>query len=103
MPAPRWTASVTPDAGVRARELLHHEHVGEVVRAGAAVGLGHADAHQPELAELVEELAREVVLVVPAGRVRGDLLVGEALGEVADLPLLVGQLVQAHRAASVAA
>ena len=60
------------DAGVGARELLEHEHVGEEVRARAAVLLGHADAHQPELAELGEDLAREVVLAVPRGRVRGD-------------------------------
>ena len=40
------------DAGVRARQLLEHEDVRDEVRAGAAVLLGHADAHQPELAEL---------------------------------------------------
>ena len=61
------------DARVAARELLEHEHVGEEVGAGAAVLLGHADAHQPELGELGEELAREAVLAIPLGRVRLDL------------------------------
>ena len=58
------------DAGVGARELLEHQHVGEEVGARAAVLLGHADAHQPEPSELAEQLARERVLAVPAGGVR---------------------------------
>ena len=41
-----------PDAGVGARELLEHEDVREEVGARAAVLLGDADAHQPELGEL---------------------------------------------------
>ena len=39
-------------ARVRPRELLEHEDVREEVGAGAAVLLGDADAHQPELGEL---------------------------------------------------
>ena len=62
-----------PDAGVGARELLEHEDVREEVGARPAVLLGDADAHQPELGELAEELFREVVLAVPLGRVRLDL------------------------------
>ena len=53
------------DAGVGARELLEHEDVGEEVRAGASELLGHAHAHQPELAELREYLPREGVVAVP--------------------------------------
>ena len=90
-----------PDAGVGARELLEHEHVGEEVGARAAVLLGHADAHQAELAELGEQLAREDVVAIPLRRVRGDLLVGEPAREVADLLLLVRQL--AHARARVTA
>ena len=88
------------DAGVGARELLQHLDVGEEVRARAALLDRHADAHQPELAELGEQLAREVVVAVPRGGVRRDLLVGEAARERADLLLLGGQLVQAHEAAA---
>ena len=56
------------DAGVGARELLEHEHVGEEVRARAAVLLRHAHAHQAELAELGEQVAREVVVAIPLRR-----------------------------------
>ena len=76
------------DAGVGARELLQHEDVGEEVRARAAVLLGHADAHQPELGELAEELLREVVLAVPLGRVRLDLGLRELARQRLDLLLV---------------
>ena len=76
------TATVTPTPGVGARELLEHEHVGEEVGARAAVLLGHADAHQPELAELREHLAREACARGPSAAACGrDLLVGEAARE----------------------
>src|SRR5204863_7875945 len=81
---------------VGARELLEHEHVGEEVRAGAALLLGHADAHQTQLAELGEQLPREGVVAVPARRVRGHAFVREAARERADLLLLGCELVQAH-------
>ena len=71
-------------AGVGARELLEHERVGEEVGADAAVLVRDADAHEPELAELGEDLAREAVLGVPRGRLGRDDLVGEAAREVAD-------------------
>src|SRR4051812_13124686 len=85
------------EAGVRARELLEDEAVAEEVRARAAVRLWHAHPHQPQLAEVREDLLGEVVLAIPRRRLRRDLLVGEALGERADLALVVGELVQAHR------
>src|SRR5205823_3199246 len=80
------------------RELLEHEHVGEEVGARAALLRGHADAHEPELAELGEQLAREEVLAIPLRRARRDALVGEAPRERPDLLLLRRQLVQAHAA-----
>ena len=80
------------DARVAARELLEHEHVGEEVRAGAAVLLRHADAHQPELGELGEDVAREVVLAIPLGGVRLDLGADEVARERLDLLLLGGEL-----------
>ena len=76
------------DAGVAARELLDHEHVGEEVRPGAAVLLRHADAHQAELGELREDVAREVVLAIPLGGVRLDLGADEVARERLDLLLL---------------
>ena len=47
------------DARVGARELLEHEDVREEVGARAAVLLRHADAHQPELAQLAEQRRAE--------------------------------------------
>jgi hypothetical protein len=79
------------DAGVRARELLEDEDVREEVGAGAAVLLGHAHAHQPELGEPSEELPREAVFPVPRSRVRRDLGLGELPREGLDRLLLVGE------------
>ena len=76
------------DARVAARELLDHEHVREEVGPGAAVLLRQADAHQAELGELREDVAREVVLAVPLGRVRLDLGADEVARERLDLLLL---------------
>ena len=80
-----------PHARVGARELLEHQDVRDEVGARAAELLGHADAHQAELAELREELAGEAVLPVPVRGMRGDLGVGDLARERLDLPLLVGQ------------
>ena len=88
-----WTATVTPTPGVAARELLEHEHVGEEVRAGAAELGRHADAHQPELAELREDLLGERVVAVPRRRAAGAMTSSaKRRASVADLPLLVGEL-----------
>ncbi len=97
-PGARVDGEGDPEAGVAARDLLDDEDVGEEVRARAAELLGHADAHEPELAELVGDLAREAPLAVPVGGARCDDLVGEAPCEVADLPLLVGEVVEHQRA-----
>ncbi len=85
------------DAGIRARELLEHEDVREEVRSRAPELLGHADAHQPELAQLGEQLAREGVLAVPGRRVRGDLGLGHLPRKRLDRALLGGQR-EVHRA-----
>jgi len=78
------------DTGVRPRELLEHEDVGEEVCARAAVLVRHADAHQPEPGELAEDLLREAVLAVPLGGVRFDLGGREVARERLDLFLLGG-------------
>ena len=79
------------DACVGARELLEHEDVGEEVGACASELLGHADAHQAELAELRVELDREPVLAIPRGCVRRDLGVRELARERLDLALSLGR------------
>ena len=50
------------DARVHPRELLDRDRVAEVVGAAAAVLLGVGDAHQAELAELLDDLVREALL-----------------------------------------
>jgi hypothetical protein len=81
-----------PHSGVRPRELLQHEDVGEEVRAGAAELLRHADAHEPQLGQLPVQVAREPVLAVPIGRVRLDLRLRELVRQALDLALLGRQL-----------
>ena len=84
------------DAGIRARELLEDEDVGEEVGAGAAELRRNADAHQPELGELPVQLGGEAVLPVPGGRVRLDLGLRDLPRERLDLPL-VGRELEVHR------
>jgi hypothetical protein len=79
-------------AGVCARQLLEHEDVREEVGAGAAVLLGHANAHQPELGQLAEQLARKAVVAIPLSGVRLDLLCAEVARQRLDLALLRTQL-----------
>ena len=55
-------------ARVGARELLEHEDVREKVRARAAVFLRDADAHEPELGELRDQLVREPMRRDPSRR-----------------------------------
>ena len=88
------------DSRIRAGELLEHEDVREKVGAGTSELLGHADAHQPELAQLGEHLPREGVPAIPAGRVWRDLGVRELTGESLDGALLGGER-EVHQAASI--
>ena len=55
------------DGGVAARQLLHHERVGERIGAGAAVGVGHGDAEQAELGHPGVDLGREALGLVELG------------------------------------
>ena len=87
-----WTATVTPTPA-SARESSSSTRMYERKSAPAPpYSSGHADAHQPELGELAEELLREAVLAVPLGRVRLDLGLRELARERLDLPLLGGEL-----------
>src|SRR5207245_1521292 len=77
---------------VRARKLLENEYVREKVRSGAAVLLGDARAHQPQLGELREDVARECVFTVPRSCVRLDPLACEIPGQRLDLTLVLREL-----------
>ena len=85
------------DGGVHARELLDGDRVGERVAAGAADLLGERDPHQPELAELRDDLVRERLRAVELLRDRRDLALGEVADGAAD-QLVVGREVEVHPA-----
>ena len=79
-------------AGVAARDLLERQHVGDEVRARAAVVGRDAGAEQPELAHLRQHVLGEDVLAIPLRGLRRDDLVGETPRQVANLALLVGEV-----------
>ena len=85
------------DGGVHARELLDRDRVGERVAAGAAVLLRERDPHQPEPAELLDDLVREALLVIERLGDRRDLALGEVADGAAD-QLVVGREVEVHAA-----
>src|SRR5205814_4780719 len=88
-------------AGVAAGHLLDDEDVGDEVGARAAELRRDADTHQPQLAELLEDGLGKRVLAVPGRCLRRDDVVAEARSELADLALLVAELVQAHRRVAI--
>jgi len=77
--------------GAGPRDLLHGEAEGERAEAGAAVCLGHVEAHQPLLAEQVELLGGIRLALVDLRGARRDALARDDAGEVAHLPLVVAQ------------
>ena len=80
------------DGGVDARELLDRDRIGHGVAAGAAVLLGDRQAHQPELAELCDELVREAGLAVELLGDGRDLRLRELADGAPDQLLLVAEL-----------
>src|SRR2546421_237095 len=84
MPRAPGVGDGAPAAGVAARELRDDEQVGEEAGAAPAVLLRDADAHEPELGELREDVAWEVVLAIPGGRARLDLGADEVARERLD-------------------
>ena len=59
--------------------------------AGAAVGLGHLDAHDAEIEQLVDQRARNLRLLVHFADQRPDLGLGELAHAVAENPLVFGE------------
>ena len=79
------------DAGAAPAELLLDQAAGEVVEPGADVGLGDVDVHETHLPRLVDDLLgpRTVAVVVPGHG--ANLLLGEVVGQLAEILLLVRQ------------
>ena len=66
----------------------------------AAELLGRGEAHQPEVAHLVHDVGREVVVLVPLRGVRRDLGQGELADALAEGLVLGGQLERRHGGSS---
>jgi hypothetical protein len=74
------------------RDLLQHHHDGARVVADAAPFLGDRHAEEALLCELRDRLARHDPLVVPAGRVRGELALAQLPHRVAHRALVFREI-----------
>jgi len=79
------------DAGVDAGELLDDERGGEEGCAGAAVLLGHLDAHQAELEELGDQRRVHPLRLVHLVDERADGALGEVAHGVAEHRLFLAE------------
>ena len=80
-----------PDGRVDARQLFDGEGGVEERAAGAAVDLGHLDAHDAQREERPQQVAIERLLLVHGPRERGDPVHREVADAVAEEPLVVGE------------
>ena len=94
---PRPTAGLEGDADrlVDPAELLDGDAQAGEVAVGAAVLLGRGEPEEAEVAHLVDDVDREVVVAVPLRGVRRDLLLREVAHRAAELLVVLGQL-EAH-------
>src|SRR5690606_16445613 len=79
------------ERAVRPRDLLDADGVALGVHPRAAVLLRDADAEQPEVRELRDDLLREALLLVPLPGVRKDLRAGELADGLAKELVVLGQ------------
>ena len=70
--------------GRAAADFLHGDDMLEIAQAGAAVGLGHGDAEQAQIAELAPQITGEFIVGVNRRGARRDLVGGEAAHGIAD-------------------
>jgi hypothetical protein len=78
-----------------ARDLLQRDRVRQGVHPGAAPAFGDHRAKQSELAELREDLRRELVAAVDLGRARQDLARRQVARGVLN-QLLLGRQIEVH-------
>src|ERR1700730_304660 len=74
-------------AGAEARDFLDEDRERQVVEPGAAVRVGDQDAEQAELGGLVNQVPRELAVVIDRFGARPDLALGEIPNELANLLL----------------
>ena len=79
------------DRRIDARQRFDREHRVEERAAGAAEAFRHLDAHHAELEQLLDQLRRELRVLVHLARERADFLVGELVNAVAENHFVFGQ------------
>jgi hypothetical protein len=84
-----FTSAIRP--GAAPAELLLDQAPREEVEPGPAVLLGHVGVHQPDLPGLVDDLLRPSALLVVLPGDLADLSLGEVVGELSQVLLLVSQ------------
>ena len=88
-------------ARVHPRQLLHDDRVVEGRRGPSPpYSAGQRDPHEAQLAELREDLARELLLLVPLARVGAKLRLGELADRLLEEPLLLAQAEVQERTSS---
>src|SRR5262250_1527712 len=91
-PAERMSAEVRRRTGARPAELLGHQRQREAAHVRAAVLLGHPDAEEAGLDERPHRLGRIALRLVVMRRVRRDPVARDLAGQIADHPLLFGEI-----------
>lgn len=79
-------------AGVDALDFASDQAIADVVEAAAAVGFGNGRAEQAGLAHLAEDLRVGLFVAEGFEHARGQLVLGELLGAVANHALFFGEL-----------
>jgi hypothetical protein len=82
------------DRGVYARDRFDGQDRVEEGRAGSAVGLGDLDAHRAELEQLVDEVPRNLRVLVHVVHARPDFAVGELVHAVTEEFFVLAKLGQ---------
>ena len=100
MPSPTAASSVMPiDWSTRPISSIARQRLVKPPSSPASpappYSSGRGEPHQPELAHLLHDVDREVVVAVPLRGVRRDLLLGEVADGTTEL-LVLGRQLEAH-------
>ncbi len=63
--------------GAGAGDFFQRHHMRQIAHARAAIGLGHGDAQQAQVAELAPQIHRKLIGAVDFGGARGNFLLGK--------------------------
>ena len=92
-----WTSTSTATEGSTRADGLDRQHGVEERPAAAAEALGDLDAHHAQLEQLVDEVSRDLGVLVHLADERPDLLVGELADAVAEEHLVFREGRQGER------